>query len=375
MLLSDTIFTSLKLTSMRTTIKQFLQAALMILMVSGAITACNKIPEVVDLPSNIPTGKTIADEIAGDPDYSVLKAGLDRTGLTTTLSNPGSAFTLFAPNNLGMSYFGINATTVMQIPLADLTAILSYHVIPQKLPRAAVPDTFPNAEMPTMLKIPGAPDYVRNHIFIYRHQDTAFANFIPFVGPERVVANGVIHPVQTVIFPPTKMLMERLVADTSLTYLVAAIQRADLGLPDGMKITQLFSNPLTSFTLFAPDNNAFRKFLTLIGMPSTDISMIQNIPIPNLIGVLAYHVHVFDATPPANIHFSRALSDNFPTAPTPINTLLKLVNYPNPTPPIVLAQLIGVKGYANTTYSVMYLTDQLCFNGVYHKIDQVMRPF
>lgn len=360
---------------MLTYIKKYTGLVLIILAVFSQMTACNKIPEVEELNIDPPPGNTIADVITNDPEYSLLKLAASKAGLMPLLSNPSATLTLLAPNNTGFSYAGISEAVINALPAEQLAAILSYHVIAQKLPLASIPTTFPNTEMPTLLQLPGAPAIVKMNIFLQRGTPT-FANNIPFNDvPEVVAVNGVVHQMLTIVMPPSQVMLQAVASDTTLSYLVAAITRADLGLPEGSKFSQLLANPVTNFTLFAPVNDAFRAIFPLLGLPSTDISMIQYIPVNTLIGILAYHLHVLDALPPANITFSRAFSDNLPRTPTPINTFLKLVNYPNPTPPLVIDGSRGVKGYVNPTYTHILKADFNTVNGVYHKIDGILLPF
>jgi uncharacterized surface protein with fasciclin (FAS1) repeats len=359
---------------MFTHIKNYSTVVLVMALLS-LVASCNKIPEVEDIKVTTPTGKTIADVITDDPQYSLLKLAATKAGVMPLLSNPAANLTLLAPNNTGFGYAGINDAVINALPAEQLASILSYHVIAQKLPLAAIPSTFPNTEMPTLLQLPGAPPIVKMNIFL-QSGTPSFANNIPFNDvPEVIASNGVIHQVFTVVMPPSKVMLESIASDTTLTYLVAAITRADLGLPEGSKFSQLLANPLTNFTVFAPVNDAFRATFPLLGLPSTDISMIQFIPVKTLIGLLAYHVHVLDALPPSNITFSRAFSGNLPKTPTPINTFLKLVNYPNPTPPLIVDGTKGVKGYVNPTYTHILKADFNAVNGVYHKIDGILLPF
>lgn len=371
------IFENLKTTVMFTVIKKYTGMVLVVLALMSQITACNKIPGVEEIDTTPPEGTTIADVINNNPDYSLLKLAATKAGLMPLLSNPSSSLTLLAPDNTGFGYAGINEAVINALPAEQVAAILSYHIIAAKLPLASIPATYPNTEFPTLLQLPGAPAIIKMNIFLQRGE-TTFANNIPFNDvPEVVTSNGVIHQMLTVVNPPSQVMMQALASDTSFTYLVAAITRADLGLPDGSKFTQLLSNPLTNFTLFAPVNDAFRAAFPLLGLPSTDISMIQYIPVETLIGLLSYHIHILGVTfnPTPNITFSRAFSDNLPRTPTPINTFLNVVNYPNPTPPLVIDGSRGVKGYINPTYTHITKADFHTVNGVYHKIDGILLPF
>jgi uncharacterized surface protein with fasciclin (FAS1) repeats len=360
---------------MLTYIKKYSGIMLIALVVITQMTACNKIPAVEELSTTPPAGSTIADIINTDASFSLLKLAAAKAGVLPALSNPNATLTLFAPDNDAFALSGISEAVINALPAAQLGAILSYHVIPQKIVSTAIPENFPNVEMPTLLQLPGAPAIVKMNIFPSRRGTAAFANNIPIKEADIAASNGVIHKVFALVSPPQKVLLQDIAADTSLSYLVAAVTRADLGLPDGSKFSQLLANPVANFTVFAPSNDAFRNALTFLGFPSTDISMIQLIPVKTLIGVLAYHVHILDFAPPSTITFSRVFSVNFPATATPINSFLNVVNYPNPTPPLVIAAASGVKGYINPTFAKIITANKHSVNGVYHKIDQVLLPF
>ena len=62
-------------------IKKYAVGALVALVVIGQMTACNKIPEVEDIVTNPPAGQTIADQVNGKPEYSLLKLAATKAGL------------------------------------------------------------------------------------------------------------------------------------------------------------------------------------------------------------------------------------------------------------------------------------------------------
>lgn len=68
----------------------------------------------------IPPAFSVYDLVASDPDFTLLKAAIDKAGLTSTLQN-GGVYTLFAPNNTAFNNAGYN--TVTDINNADPAAI------------------------------------------------------------------------------------------------------------------------------------------------------------------------------------------------------------------------------------------------------------
>lgn len=357
-------------------------AALMLAAAVMIMSSCNKnVPDPIPIEYPVGEGSSIG-ELLSNPNYSLLRTAVSRVpGLLTQLSDKNSVYTVFAPDNAAFGRIGI--TTDAQInglPLTTLVPLIQYHVIPgQKLISTAIPDSFPNAQLPTLFTLP-APNtnpLVKMTTFPSRRGANAFVNNIPVVAADIQAANGVVHGVFVPVFPPTRVLVDTLARDTTLSYLIAAVTRADLGLPAGSKYAQLLANPALNFTVFAPTNDAFRALLAGFGLPE-DITSINALPIPTLIAVVGYHIHIKDNTRPTTgsvqpFTGSRAFSVNLPTTPTPVNSWLKVILAPNPAPPLVIAGAT-VKGFANPTPSNITAVDRNCVNGVFHKIDQVLLP-
>jgi len=78
-------------------------------------------------------GPTIADIVAGNPDFSTLLAALKATGLTDLFSKPGT-YTVFAPNNAAfdaaMKAMGATPDQLLAQPEIVKT-LLTYHVVGQ----------------------------------------------------------------------------------------------------------------------------------------------------------------------------------------------------------------------------------------------------
>jgi uncharacterized surface protein with fasciclin (FAS1) repeats len=359
--------------------------AIMAFVVGITLASCNKdVPAPVPIEYATPSGSSIGELLNSNANYSLLKTAVTRVGLMPALSDKNTVYTMFAPDNAAFGRIGITSDAQINgLPLTTLVPLIQYHVIGgTKLASTAIPDTFPNAQMPTLfiLPAPNTNPLVRMTTFPSRRGTAAFVNNIPVTAADIQVANGVMHNVFVPVFPPTRVLADTLSRDTTFSFLMAAIARADAGLPSGAKFAELLARPELNFTVFAPTNNAFRALYTALGLPP-DASSVNLLPIPNVIGIVAYHVHIKNNTPPtvnsaAPFTGSRAFSVNLPTTPTAINTWLKVVLAPNPAPPLTIsaAPTATVKGAANPTASNITAVDRHCVNGVYHVIDQVLRP-
>ena len=392
------------------------------------LVSCNKDLEQIAGPAAVtPTGLTLGDAIAAIPNDSlyyklILRAGPATLGL---LNNKPTIFTAFVPDNNAMRNFMnlisggatvgytdpqyvafINAA----IPATTAASIVNYNLIPQAITTASIPNTFPNWFYPTNLNptgTPGTPGYnplVRLLTFPSTRNGN-WVNNIPLVAVDNVVANGVIHTAAAMPAPPQKVLAQRIFADADMTYLAAAIQRADSGVApvNSSSLVWVLSNFGPNITVFAPTNLAFQQLLTgqitlaLIAQgfpPATAAAtaaalastpgvftnpLLANVLTPTTVkGLVVYH-----------LLGNRAFLNNFPTTATSYPTLL---NSAVPTHPGVsltctfagpFVSTATVKGAANATASNILInptpepngtSDQFFVNGTIHKIDQVLRP-
>jgi uncharacterized surface protein with fasciclin (FAS1) repeats len=249
--------------------------------------------------------------------------------------------------------------------------------------------------------------------------------------------NGVVHKVARIIAPPSTDLWTRINTDVQLTYLKAAINRADSGAAAGTRLQDaldLSANPSaigSNLTIFAPTDDAMKLFLTgaitqaLVGrglplataqaLATTIVAakgdtLIRNpaimtdipgFPISNLgpqlsgvitptlaRGIVAYHVisSQTGAFAPPGL---RVFSVNVPTSAATVKTLLNSAVAVHPgitvqatfAPGLPVVAAITVKGAANATAANVIISAPPVFthdlhhlNGVVHKIDQVLLP-
>ena len=386
----------------------------LLLVTALMLFSCNKVYEPIE-GTTVPVrdaATTLTKRLAANSSYSILNTALTRTGLNAVLDNPNANFTVFAPSNAAFAASGIDLATVNALPVATLTSILLYHVIPNEDIRAAsIPTSFPNAlkgsglNIATTNLVPGLNSTaipIKMSIFPSRRTAGAWANNIPVIAPDAIVgSNGVAHGVAAVIAPPSQLLIQALAADPDFTYLVAAVARADSGLASTStaRIQYALSEPLASLTVFAPTNQAFRDLLipaitqvlvsqgvdpvvaqaqatALAGSPSvfSNPALFPVLTAQFVRGVLAYHVVG-----------QRAFAVNFPTTAASFPTLLNGVI---PTHPGVavnasftgpLATGLSVKGVGNPTAATAAalptgFVDRTTVNGVFYKINQVLLP-
>lgn len=406
-------------------------------------TACNKL-ELDPVPTDQPTQGTTPTlaTLLDDANFSLLKAAVTKAGLMAPLTDPSLRFTVFAPDNaaiiasLGVPNEAVAAAYIASRPDAEIAGLISYHVVPQVVKAASIAQGFPNFQYPTILNpAPSLSPLLRLTTFpCVRPTLGAWVNNVPIIATDITAVNGVVHKVFRIVAPPTKSLWDTIHTSSDLTYLQAAIARADSGAVPGTRLQDAL-NPLVNssaiganLTIFAPDDNAMKTFLTgaitqaLVaqGLPlataqaaatglvtvygTTIISNPASIPDapffppgtnigPRLSGVLTptlakgivvYHVISSQSgtyAPPG----LRVFSVNLPTAATTVKTLLNSAvavhpgvtvqaTFASPVPGVSVVTAATVKGAANATASNITTKDINCVNGVIHKIDQVLLP-
>ena len=373
-----------------------------------ALTSCNKnIPDPV--PNTFPTvtGNSIGDLVNSNANFSLLRTALTRTGLLAALQDKSKTYTVFAPDNAAFAASGINEAAINALPVAQLTPLLMYHVVPQKVMSTQIPNTFPNLQYPSILNpAPSLSALLRLTTFPTT-RNGAWVNNIPIKAVNTEAANGVIHTVAAVVAPPGRYLWDRINTDPNLTYLRAAILRADSGIAttSASSLVNILNNIGANLTVFAPRDPEFRATLTAL---ITQVLVRQGVPLaiaqaqatalaatpavfsnPALFaaltaqtvrGVVVYHVFT-----------NRAFTNNFPTTATNYPTVLNSVVPTHPglgiaaafTPPSPFASAATVKGLVNATAANVFInptpepngtSDQHYLNGVLHVINQVLLP-
>jgi len=389
------------------------------------LSSCNKDLEQFATPVVVtPAGLALGETIATIADDSLYYRMIVRGGMLSTINTKSNIFTMFVPNNAAMRQFVTAASGGLvppgapdaivsgfianSLPVATAASIVSYNMMPQSIRTASIPNTFPNFFYPTNLNpttgTAGFNPLVRLLTFPST-RNGAWVNNIPLVGINLAAANGIIHTAAALPAPPQKVLAQRIFVDADMTYLAAAIQRADSGVApvNSSSLVWVLSNFGPNITVFAPTNLAFQQLLTgqitlaLIAQgfpPATAAAtaaalastpavftnpLLANVLTPTTVkGIVVYH-----------LLGSRAFLNNFPTTATSYPTLLNSAVPSHPGVSLTctftgfFVSAATVKGIANPTASNILInptpepngtSDQFFVNGVLHKIDQVLRP-
>ncbi len=388
---------------------------LFFILLAVIVVSCNK--DFGDVPAATPpaSGKTIDAIIQSGSQYTLLKAAIAKAGMDSVLNTTGASFTLFAPDDNAFALSGITSATISALPAIEIQQILSYNIIPNALPAATIPTTFPNTQMPTLLQLDPTNPLIRMSIFPWKTSGgDLYANNIPVTAADQLASNGVIHTVAAIVEPPSQLLAQIIYGDTNLTYLSAAIARADSGQVGLNRIDSLLKYAVVNMTVLAPNNAAFQTILfeeiygTLVqegvpaGTASAEASALSSSPAvftnPALYGVLTaatvrgivvYHILAVQSGGSFE-PVDRVFSVNFPT--TPGSFVTTLVNSAYPTHPGIMAQAtftgpvvtslqftgLGTFPPGGTPYSSppanTLIPDRVAVNGIVHEIDQVLLP-
>ncbi|HET8828125.1 MAG TPA: fasciclin domain-containing protein, partial [Pelobium sp.] len=287
-----------------------------LVLATSVLTSCNNdddIPEV--------TSKTIVQLVVEDPNFSFLEAAVVKADLVAALSADGP-FTVFAPTNDAFIAAGFaNEAEVSAASKETLTAILTYHVLESNTLAADIP-TATNTQIETMNTA---------SVFVTKNNNGVFVNGSTVLQADVRASNGVIHVINKVLMPATGNIVEAAQGNPNLSFLVAAVLKADLA------TTLSGTGP---FTVFAPTNDAF------IAAGFASEAAVTAATKEVLTPILTYHVVS-----------GRVFSTDLTDGATPAT-----VNGANVT--ITLTGGAKVKGIGNSTAENIAITNMVTTNGV-----------
>ena len=207
------------------------------------------------------------DVIASSPNHNYLEAALIQEGLDAALQDPTASLTVFAPDDAAYSNLATALSTDIAglLALPDLSDILLYHVLGVEVPSTGVTNGLiaPPLNNANTLKltVDGANVYV---------------NQASVTAVDLSTDNGVVHVIDAVVLPK-QTVADVAIGSAAHTSLVAAVVEA--------KLLPALTDPLASYTVFAPTNTAFDNLAAALG---TDINGL--LALPDLADILLYHV-------------------------------------------------------------------------------------
>jgi uncharacterized surface protein with fasciclin (FAS1) repeats len=307
----------------------FFSSFISIFLFSILVVSCKKDKDIPEVKLS-----TLKAEIASRSDLSLMDLSVQKSGLTSKLDSTAGSFTLLAPTNEAFAASKIDAALINSLSSDQLKELVLYHIIDAKYISSELPDG-PNAKVTTASG---------DSVFVTKNSSGVYINGIKVQTANIVASNGVLHTISKVLVSPVGNLVEAVLADTTLTYLAAAVVRASQG---SVNVLALLSSGGV-FTVFAPTNQAFRDagFASIDGINAAD---------PNVLAaILTYHVL-------AGRVFSSDLTEGAqPTTLAGGTVTISLVNGAT------------VKGSGNASTSNIIGTNLMGSNGVIHLIDRVL---
>jgi uncharacterized surface protein with fasciclin (FAS1) repeats len=279
------------------------------------------------------TFKTITQVLEADTSYSILNAAIAKTGLANTLNDDSKSYSLFAPKNSAFRAGNMDATVINNLtPLqvdTFLRPALLYHVADKKFLLASFPtsDTIKTAN--------------GKYLFSSNNVNGVFLNGAKIIGDEIYVANGVIHPINGVLIPPSKTIIDIVNGNANFSLLKTAIQKAGL-------TTRL--SQAGKYAVFAPINAGFPVSLD----NSTKINAADSVVVLGIVGS-----HFFTT----NIFASDLVAGATTATYNPAKTLTFSLS-PTAT--------VKITGSANAATAIT-TTNILATNGVVHVINNLLQ--
>lgn len=236
------------------------------------IQASNGVIHVIDKVMLPP--KDIPGVATDTPSLSTLVAALTRANLVNDLKAAGP-FTVFAPTNEAFAALLASNpawTTLNDIPIATLTEVLKYHVVPMTKAYSEKVVTL------TKVSTLAGKDVTIDASAGVKLNGTTNVTLV-----DVLASNGVVHVIDKVLLPPAspapqpqpQTIVDVAVSKPELSSLVAAVQKAEL-------VTTL--SGAGPFTVFAPTNEAFTALLSAL---NTSLDALTK---EALTPILTYHV-------------------------------------------------------------------------------------
>lgn len=315
---------------MKKYLKKIQSAGLLALLVPALLlTSCND-----DDDNDAQPEQTIAQVVNTNPDFSLLRAAVQRANLGNALSSGN--LTVFAPNNAAFQAAGLSENAISALTPEQVAAVLQYHVVNGRQSASSLPSG--NNTAVTTLS--------NGTVYVTKNGNNVSVNGARVVTADVSAANGVIHVVDKVLLPPAGNIVQIAAGNSNFTYLVAAVQRASQG---STNVAQVLSGA-GPFTVFAPVNQAFINagFPTIESISAADPALLTSI--------LTYHV-VAD----------RVFSTNLSTGNVPT------VQGGNVA--VDLSSGVRITGAGNNGNAAgVTMADLTATNGVVHVIDRVLLP-
>ncbi len=297
---------------------------------------------------------SIAGIAVANNGFSVLEAAAIRGGVAVTLSNknagdPSGAFTVFAPTDAAFARLGlVKGDDLDALQPAFLTSTLLYHVSNGNTAGTSLTTN-------TILSSLQGP---ANRIITVGSDK--YINGSKIISTDISAQNGTVHVIDKVLLSTGTDIVNSALAlvnsnvftTPELTFLVEALVYTDL-------VGALVGSPGSQgFTVFAPNDAAFKALGVLLGTPLDVPADIRKLPKATVTAVLLNHV----------------IANGGKFNPEMVAGNVKPLGGTDLTIGALDNGNVTVKGKSNTVAAKMVIPDVFTTNGVVHVIDTVLLP-
>jgi transforming growth factor-beta-induced protein len=310
-------------------------------VILGDIKASNGVIHSIDsvlIPPAKPVLKDVVDTAIAAGSFKTLVTAVQTAGLESALRTTKD-ITVFAPTDAAFAKLGAKTINELLSDKPQLTALLTYHVVPKALTAEQIVGSAPGS----VKTLEG-----ENVTYQLDAGKLILNGYIMVTATDIKASNGIIHVIDAVLVPPSfqtpppqaaKDVVDTAIAAGSFKTLVAAVQAT--GLESTLRTTQ-------NITVFAPTDAAFDK----LGKPTIDALLADP---ATLKSILLYHVVPFqkiDSSYLVGAKKGLILTANF-----------NLVKF----------ELKDGKVFLNDNVQII-ATDIKASNGIIHVIDAVLIP-
>lgn len=278
---------------------KYIKGSFVMGMLLLSMTSCNKkefMPEPVGAEIPSPDKPSITAALTSSSN-TLFKAAWERANMDQVLKQEAPKFkvTVLVPSDEAMIKAGLTATAIARANIADLTAIIRFHIVKAEFTFASLKASSAQSfntmlTSPNLLEGKKDGDYEMISVpYTYRQfLDTDGTNLIANgkktgIGKEINVANGILLPIGMVLEYPKKQMLEVLKADGRFKLYLEALeisrelydtfQLETLAVPDPGAIQYWIDSDTRTpgkfqasrksdvlrFTLFAPTDEAFQQ--------------------------------------------------------------------------------------------------------------------
>ncbi|MCU4156024.1 fasciclin domain-containing protein [Carboxylicivirga sp. A043] len=277
---------------------------------------------------------TITDIAAGNADFSILVAALQKVGLDDDLATKTSEFTVFAPTNAAFSDLlnELDVSGLDDIPDDVLTSVLLYHVVAGTNKASMISSGYYSTLSTGPMDGYGLSFYVDM-------ENTMINGRANITSTDIEADNGVIHVIDKVILPMS--ITDHAIANPAFSSLVAGVSKAGL--------VEALADESATYTVFAPTDDAFNMFFTDADLTLDDLSA------ETLSSVILYHA-MSDFIPASMVE-----AGYFPTLSTAFDRNVSV-------------KIDTEGGVFLNSDSEVVATNVVATNGVIHAINKVIMP-